>query len=94
MEGGEVCPPSTHTRDMSFVTAGERKGNVSWRRRGHCVLIVSAALAAVTGPSPADANEFPISACQADRTNFSTEAFEDFATRGMLWRRACNPEGP
>jgi hypothetical protein len=79
---------------MGFVTAGERKGNVSWRRRGHRVLIVSAMLAALAGPSPAQANEFPINACQADRSNFSTQAFEDFATRGMLWRRACNPEGP
>ena len=33
-------------------------------------------------------------ACQADRENYSTQAFEDFSTRGMLWRRACNPEGP
>jgi hypothetical protein len=79
---------------MGFVTAGERKGNVSWRGRGHRVLIVSAMLAALAGPSPAQANEFPINACQADRSNFSTQAFEDFATRGMLWRRACNPEGP
>src|SRR5215204_2132236 len=79
---------------MSFVTAGERKANICRRRRGRCALSVSVVLAALTGPSSAGANEFPISACQADRTGFSTQAFEDFATRGMLWRRACNPEGP
>src|SRR5206468_8670166 len=35
-----------------------------------------------------------VASCQADRTNFSTTAFNDFATRGMTIRRACNPEGP
>ena len=43
---------------------------------------------------PASASEFDINACQADRLGFSTEAFEDFATRGMMWKRACDPEGP
>src|SRR5918992_205458 len=42
----------------------------------------------------ADASEFTINACQGDRANYSTQAFEDFATRGMMWKRACNPEGP
>jgi 5-hydroxyisourate hydrolase-like protein (transthyretin family) len=79
---------------MSFVTGGRRKRNASGRRRSRGTVITGAALALLGGPSPAAANEFPISACQADRTNFSTQAFEDFATRGMLWRRACNPEGP
>ena len=46
------------------------------------------------GSAPAQANEFTINACQADRSEFSTRAFEDFANRGMMWRRACNPEGP
>ncbi|MGH2802456.1 MAG: hypothetical protein ACRDL4_05320, partial [Thermoleophilaceae bacterium] len=44
--------------------------------------------------APSSANEFTINACQADRGNFSTQAFEDFATRGMMWKRACDPEGP
>jgi hypothetical protein len=44
--------------------------------------------------SVAAASEFPINACQADRTNYSTQAFDDFATRGMMWKRACDPEGP
>src|SRR3954471_19970023 len=42
----------------------------------------------------AAAGEFRVASCQADRLNFSTQAFSDFATRGMKIRRACNPEGP
>jgi hypothetical protein len=85
---------STQTKEMSFVTGGRPKGNASGRCRSRGVVIVSVALAFLGGASTAGAKEFAISACQADRTNFSTQAFEDFATRGMLWRRACNPEGP
>ena len=48
-------------------------------------------LAAVT--PEARAGEFQVAACQADPLGFSTRAFEDFATRGMKIRRACNPEG-
>jgi len=44
--------------------------------------------------SSADAGEFTIASCQADRVNFSSTAFSDFASRGMTIRRACNPEGP
>src|SRR4051812_42155251 len=47
---------------------------------------------AVSGP--AGARQFTGASCQADRLNFSTTAFSDFATRGMRIRRACNPEGP
>ncbi|MEA2361245.1 MAG: hypothetical protein QOD71_390 [Thermoleophilaceae bacterium] len=53
-------------------------------------LVALVALGAVT----ARANEFNINACQADRGEFSTQAFEDFANRGMMWKRACDPEGP
>ena len=56
---------------------------------GGLTLVLLAALAA-----PANAGEFTVAACQADRLNFSTGAFQDFATRGMSVRRACNPEGP
>jgi hypothetical protein len=51
-------------------------------------------VAALGSSTPAAANEYTINACQADRTNYSTHAFEDFATRGMMWKRACDPEGP
>ncbi len=43
---------------------------------------------------PAAAGEYAVANCQADPLNFSTRAFEDFATRGMKIRRACDPEGP
>src|SRR5215204_831573 len=58
------------------------------------VAVIAALAGILTGSAPAQANEFTINACQADRSEFSTRAFEDFANRGMLWRRACNPEGP
>jgi hypothetical protein len=49
--------------------------------------VAAAALATVSilgSARPAAASEFTINACQADRANYSTDAFEDFATRGML----------
>ena len=56
--------------------------------------LVIAATAAMVAPRPAAAGEFTINACQADAGNFASGAFENFATRGMRWRRACNPLGP
>jgi 5-hydroxyisourate hydrolase-like protein (transthyretin family) len=61
------------------------------RLAGLAALSIVASLAATT---PANAAEYTINACQADRTSFSTQAFDDFATRGMMWKRACDPEGP
>jgi hypothetical protein len=55
-------------------------------------MLAVAALSAVS-PSTAAAGEFTISSCQANG-EFSSGAFENFATRGMKWRRACNPLGP
>ena len=55
---------------------------------------VAVAVAASFGAGSAQASEFSINACQADRAEFSTRAFEQFANRGMMWRRACNPIGP
>jgi hypothetical protein len=65
-------------------------------RRARSTLAISAlAVSAITLAAPAaSAGEFTISACQADRGNFATGAFDDSATRGMRWRRACNPQGP
>ena len=60
-------------------------------------LVLAALVAAgafVLMSQPASASEFAINACQADRANYSTQAFDDFATRGMMWKRACDPEGP
>lgn len=64
------------------------------RRLLPAVALVIAATAALVAPRPAAAGEFTINACQADAGNFASGAFENFATRGMRWRRACNPLGP
>ncbi len=56
--------------------------------------VVIACVAAMAAPRPAAAGEFTILACQADAGGFASTAFENFATRGMRWRRACNPLGP
>src|SRR5688572_12354225 len=58
-------------------------------------VLAALSIVAVLGTTtPATAAEYTINACQADRANYSTHAFEDFATRGMMWKRACDPEGP
>ncbi len=54
--------------------------------------LVAIPLAAV--PDIALAGEFSVGNCGADQLNFSTRAFDEFATRGMKIRRACDPEGP
>jgi len=81
---------------MSSVTKDACKDNAPARRPHRRTAVLAAGLTAALfgAPSSAGANEFQINACGADRSNYSTQAFEDFATRGMLWRRACNPEGP
>ena len=65
-------------------------------RRRLVVLALAGVLAAaaLVAPSPAAAGEFTITACQADAGEFASGAFENLATRGMRWRRACNPLGP
>lgn len=55
---------------------------------------VVAILAGLATPRPAVAGEYTIQACQADDAGYVSSAFQDFATRGMKWRRACNPLGP
>src|SRR3954468_17504008 len=62
-------------------------------RVGAIVVMLAVVLCALmTGE--AAAGECRVASCQADRLNFSTQAFSDFATRGMKIKRACNPEGP
>ena len=68
-------------------------------RRPSAVGVIAAAgaltvLLIAVGSASAWAGQFTVASCQADRVNFSTTAFNDFATRGMTVRRACNPEGP
>lgn len=59
------------------------------------VLLVAAIVFAVglAAPRPASAGEYTIYACQADEAGYVSAAFENFATRGMKWRRACDPRG-
>jgi hypothetical protein len=60
------------------------------------LLVLSALMlaAVLVTAAPAVATGFTINACQADRANYSSQAFDAFATRGMMWKRACDPEGP
>jgi hypothetical protein len=63
-------------------------------RRGLAAALVAAFALALAIPGPASAGEYTISICQADGAGYASTAFEDFATRGMKWRRACKPIGP
>lgn len=63
------------------------------RRAPALVGVLSVVLLAVPADG-AQAGELQVAACQADSLTFSTQAFDDFATRGMKIKRACNPEGP
>jgi hypothetical protein len=71
--------------------AVEQKTLSRWLLAAVAAILLVAPLAS---PSRAAAGEFTIYACQTDAGNFPSTAFENFATRGMRWRRACNPEGP
>ena len=62
--------------------------------RRRVIGIAAVALGLLVPTGVAHGNEFTINACQADRGEFSTQAFADFANRGMMWKRACDPEGP
>jgi hypothetical protein len=69
-----------------------RRGASHVARWGLAALAI--ALVGFAFPGRAEAGEFTIDACQADAGNFASGAFEQFATRGMRWRRACDPLGP
>lgn len=56
----------------------------SLRRVSRLALLAVLLTVAPLGTTPATAAEYTINACQADRTNYATTAFEDFATRGMV----------
>lgn len=59
-----------------------------------CAVLLAALALALAIPAPVSAGEYTISACQADEAGYASTAFEDYATRGMKWRRACKPIGP
>jgi hypothetical protein len=56
-------------------------------------IILATLLLGLALPRPATAGEYTIYACQADEAGYVSSAFENFATRGMKWRRACDPRG-
>lgn len=66
---------------------------VAHRRRITISVLAPTVLVMLVGATPARAGQFEVATCQADRLNYGTQAFGDFATRGMKIRRACNPEG-
>jgi hypothetical protein len=57
-------------------------------------LLMVAVVVGLATARPANAGEYTINVCQADEAGYASGAFADFATRGMRWRRACNPLGP
>jgi hypothetical protein len=57
------------------------------------IVAVASGVVSLGHPGEAAAGAFTINTCASDPPNFSTQAFEDFATRGMMWKRACDPEG-
>jgi hypothetical protein len=63
--------------------------------RSASIAIVAATIVFLTllSPRPANAGEYTIYACQADEAGYVSSAFDNFATRGMKWRRACDPRG-
>jgi hypothetical protein len=64
------------------------------KTHGILAILFAALLLTVALPRPAGAGEYTISICQADEAGYVSAAFEEFATRGMKWRRACDPTGP
>jgi len=66
---------------------------IAFHRRLAPWLLLAALLLVLFSPGRAQAGEYIISTCQANGA-FASGAFEVFATRGMKWRRACNPVGP
>jgi hypothetical protein len=63
--------------------------------RSALVGVLAAAVLAfgLAAPGSARAGEYTISICQADEAGYVSSAFEQFSTRGMKWRRACDPRG-
>ena len=86
--GRGVRAMSTRAR-LEEETMRSRQSRPS-RCRSHASVIAAIGVR----PIGAAAGEFSVANCQADPLNYSTRAFEDFATRGMTIRRACDPEGP
>jgi hypothetical protein len=68
--------------------------SISSRGLASLLAILAALLVGLAAPRPATAGEYTIHTCEADEAGYTSSAFENFATRGMKWRRACDPLGP
>ena len=75
------------------MSEAAQTSGLTMRRWLMVIAALLAAMASLVIPHAARAGEFTISSCEANG-EFSSGAFENFATRGMKWRRACNPLGP
>src|SRR4051812_33588177 len=83
---------------MEAVPRAPRK---QWQARGqpmngrHVVLrfALGATMVSALGAGDASAANYTVGNCASDPTNYNTQAFGDFATRGMRIRRACSPQG-
>lgn len=62
--------------------------------RKSLVAFLAAVLLALIAAPAATAGEYTIHICEADEARYTSSAFEEFAERGMKWRRACDPLGP
>jgi hypothetical protein len=83
----QVNPQGTNMRPS-------RIGEMRRRRLVWLAIAAAASGVAMLGQAtPAAAGIFTIKACAADTQNWSSQAFQEFATHGMRWKRACNPEG-
>ena len=94
-EGGELWSPSTPLQRDEF----RHRRQAERRRFGDVVGPRGCWSPAWWGRwsaahPPSRPMSSPSTRARPTALNYSTQAFEDFATRGMLWRRACNPEGP
>jgi hypothetical protein len=67
---------------------------LGFAKRAVCPAVALCVLILGLPATNAVAGVFEVATCQADSLNYSTRAFTHFATRRMMIKRACNPEGP
>jgi hypothetical protein len=70
-----------------------RRPDTGLARRLAPPLALTLLLLVLLAPARARGGEYTIASCQANGS-FASGAFDVFASRGMKWRRACNPLGP
>src|SRR4051812_332388 len=63
------------------------------RRQLSLLMTSGAVIALAVVPRQAVAGVYTVALCAADRTHYSTDAFNLFATRGMRIVKGCDPSG-